>query len=58
MCCLLARQELRATEARQKEEREIVENQIRAQMAHRRKVTADGLTCTLSKNNRLTFKAV
>jgi len=53
---LLARQEIRATEARQKEERELVENQIRAQMANRRKVTADGLTCTLSKNNRLTFK--
>ncbi len=53
---LLARQEIRATEARQKEERELVENQIRAQMASRRKVTADGLTCTLSKNNRLTFK--
>lgn len=53
---LLARQELRAEEARQKEERELVENHIREQMAHRRKVTIDGLACTLSKNNRLTFK--
>lgn len=55
---LTLRQAAKNTEAKQKEQRDIIENQIRAKMAHRRKVSGSEYSCTLSRNNRLTFKEV
>tara|TARA_B100001175_G_C19505406_1_gene640587 strand:+ start:290 stop:1147 length:858 start_codon:yes stop_codon:yes gene_type:complete len=55
---LLQRQQVRTAEAEHKSRRDLVENKIRAKMADRRKVRGSGVSCTLSKNNRLTFKEI
>ena len=50
------RMAVRDAEAKQKTQRDLIENQIRDKMAHRRKIVGTDVSCTLSKNNRLTFK--